>query len=229
MSDHDIYVREMFSRIAPRYDLLNRLMSLGRDMAWRRYMISQAGLPPGGRLLDVAVGTGDVAFEAVRRFPDALVVGADFAVPMMRVGMRRLMGDRVAWCCADAYHLPFPDETFDAVTSAFLLRNLADVSGFLVEALRVVKRGGRVLSLDAYPPPPGPLRPLVRFYLRGVIPLLGLIFAGQPDAYTYLPRSIEAFRSPEDLSEIMLRAGLTDVRYRRFMLGSVAVHVGIRP
>jgi demethylmenaquinone methyltransferase/2-methoxy-6-polyprenyl-1,4-benzoquinol methylase len=223
------YVQAMFGRIARRYDLMNRLMTFGLDRAWRRYLVSQASLQPGSRLLDVATGTGDIALEALRQLHgDLTAVGADFATPMMRVGRGRKGGSHILWCHADALALPHPDATFDAVTSGYLMRNVIDVHAAFREQVRVVKPGGRVLCLDTSPPS-GLLRPLIAFYFRAIIPLLGSLVAGDVSAYTYLPESTNAFKSPEELEQIMRDAGLVDVHYRRFMFGTMAVHVGTRP
>jgi len=224
-----IYLRDMFERIARRYDLMNHLMTFGQDQRWRRYVVEQARLPAGGRLLDIATGTGEVAFEALRRDGSMCIVGADFTLGMMRVGQGRALGARVAWCSADTFRLPFTDNTFDAVTSGYLMRNVVDVAGAFREQMRVTKPGGRVVCLDTSPPPRTILRPFIMFHLRAVIPILGRIMTGQADAYTYLPDSTQAFKIPEKLAAIMQEAGLVDVRYRRFMLGTMAVHVGIKP
>jgi len=219
----------MFDGIARRYRLMNGLMTLGQDRRWRRFVVREAVIPPGGRLLDVASGTGDIAAEAIRRTPGLLAVGVDFSFEMMRVGRVRLGGERVAWCAADALALPFPDGTFDAVTSGYLLRNVADPEAAFREQVRVVRPGGRVVCLDTSPPPPSPLRPLVRFHLRRVIPLLGRVVTGEREAYAYLSSSTEGFKSPDALAAVMGKAGLTEVRYHLFMFGTIAVHVGLRP
>jgi demethylmenaquinone methyltransferase/2-methoxy-6-polyprenyl-1,4-benzoquinol methylase len=228
--EHAAQVRAMFGRIARRYDLMNRLMTLGRDRAWRRYAVRQAALAPGGRLLDVATGTGDIAREALRQHdgPSA-VVGVDFSDPMMQVGRQRPGADRIAWCRADALALPFPDAAFDAVVSGYLVRNVTDMAGVFREQVRVARPGGRVVCLDTSPPPRGILRPLIRVYFWLVIPLLGRIVAGSGTDYTYLPESTEGFKTPDELAAIMREAGLRDVCYRRFMFGTMAVHVGVRP
>jgi demethylmenaquinone methyltransferase/2-methoxy-6-polyprenyl-1,4-benzoquinol methylase len=222
-------VRAMFDRIAGRYQLMNALMTFGRDRGWRRAVVRAAALPPGGRLLDLASGTGDIALEALALDRGTRVTAADFSLEMMRVGRRRPGGDRIAWCAADALALPFPDASFDAVSSGYLLRNVTDRVGAFREQARVVRPGGRVVCLDTSPPPATPLRPLVRLYLRRVIPLLGRLIAGERSAYAYLSASTEGFKSPEELAAIMREAGLADVRYRRFMAGTIAVHVGTRP
>jgi len=222
-------VRAMFDRIAGRYQLMNALMTFGRDRVWRRDVVLAAALPAGGRLLDLASGTGDIALEALRLDPGTRVTAADFSLEMMRVGRRRDGGARIAWCAADALALPFADASFDAVTSGYLLRNVGDRVGAFREQVRVVRPGGRVVCLDTSPPPATPLRPLVRLYLRRVIPLLGRLIAGERSAYAYLSASTEGFKSPDELAAIMRAAGLADVRYRRFMAGTIAVHVGMRP
>lgn len=227
-ADHGARVREMFSRIAGRYDLLNRLMTFGRDGAWRRLVVAEAGLAPGARLLDLGTGTGDIAFEALRQVGGLTVVGADFTLPMMQVGRGRPGGERVLWCGADALRLPFADGVFDAVTSGYLVRNVADPLRAFREMARVVRPGGRVVCLDTTPPR-GLLRPLVLLHLRVVIPLLGRLVAGDADAYRYLPASTEGFKNAEELAALMRKAGLAEVRYRRLMLGSIAVHAGVRP
>jgi len=208
---------------------MNALMTFGRDRSWRRAVVLAAALPAGGRLLDLASGTGDIALEALRLDPGARVTAADFSLEMMRVGRQRPGGERIAWCGADALALPFADASFDAVTSGYLLRNVADRVGAFREQTRVARPGGRVVCLDTSPPPATPLRPLVRLYLRRIIPLLGRLIAGERSAYAYLSASTEGFKTPSELASIMREAGLVDVRYQRFMAGTIAVHVGIRP
>ncbi len=146
--EREAYVRQMFGQIAPRYDLMNRLMTGGRDVAWRRLVIREARLPHGGRLLDIATGTGDIALEALRQAGDLHVVGADFSLDMMLRGRGKPGADRIGWMAADTLALPFPADTFDAVTSGFMLRNVIDVPGSLAEQLRVTKAGGRMVCLE---------------------------------------------------------------------------------
>jgi len=217
----------MFARIAGRYDLMNRLMTAGRDQAWRRRVVDLAALPSGGCLLDLGSGTGAIAFEALRRRPDALVVGADFTLEMMRLGQRRA-APTPAWVGADALRLPFPENTFDAVTSGFLMRNVVDVEAGFAEQRRVVKPGGRVVCLETSPPPDNALRPFIDFYLQRVIPVLGHLVTGQAEAYRYLPASTRAFLTPEALGAIMEGVGLREVRYERWMFGTVAILVGVK-
>jgi demethylmenaquinone methyltransferase/2-methoxy-6-polyprenyl-1,4-benzoquinol methylase len=222
-------VRDIFARIAPRYDLMNRLMTFGMDRQWRRFVIRKAALPRDGWLLDIATGTGDIAFEALRQAPDARVFGADFVPEIMQIGRGRSSGQWVHWSMADALALPFPDASFDAVTHGFLVRNVVDIPRAFAEQWRVLKPGGRVVCLDTTPPPPNALRPLLNFYLARVVPVIGAIVSGHRDAYTYLPRSTLGFKTPVELAALMREAGFVDVGYRRFMFNTIAVHWGTRP
>ncbi len=229
MSDHATYVQDMFGRIARRYNLMNRLMTFGQDGRWRRFVVQQAALPPGGWLLDIATGTGDIAFEARRRVPDLHVVGADFALPMMCVGQQRPGADAVMWQAADTLRLPYRDRMFDGVTSGYLFRNVTDIPGALAEQVRVLKPGGTLVTLDTTPPPRNLLRPFIQFHLTCVIPTLGRLVTGQADAYTYLPKSTLGFKTADELAALMRAAGLVDVGYRRFMFKTMAVHWGRKP
>jgi demethylmenaquinone methyltransferase/2-methoxy-6-polyprenyl-1,4-benzoquinol methylase len=182
------YVQNMFDRIAGRYDLMNRVMTLGQDQRWRQFVIQQTRLPSGGSLLDLATGTGDIAFAALKADPSAQVFGADFSIGMMQVGRKRPCGARVRWSGADALHLPFPSDSFDAVTAGYLMRNVIDIPRALAEQLRVLKPGGRLVILDTAPPPKSLLRPFILLYLKYGIPALGRLISGNPDAYEYLRR-----------------------------------------
>jgi demethylmenaquinone methyltransferase/2-methoxy-6-polyprenyl-1,4-benzoquinol methylase len=220
------YVQQMFGRVAGRYNLMNRLMTFGQDMRWRRFVVQQAKLPARGKLLDLATGTGDIAFEALKSVPDVQAVGADFALPMMRVGQAQPLGRRVQWSAADALNLPFPDNSFDAVTSGYLIRNVIDIPRTFAEQLRVLKPGGRIVVLDTSPPPNNLLRPFILLHLKVIIPLLGRIISPDPTAYQYLPESTQAFKTPDELAQIMRQAGLKNVHYRTFMFDTIGVHWG---
>jgi len=222
-------VRAMFARIARRYDLLNRLMTFGRDRAWRREAVAALKLERGARLLDIGAGTGDLAFTARSVQPAARVVACDFTREMLDQGRARPGAAAVDWVLADAVALPFAARTFDAAVSGFLLRNVVDLDRALREQLRVLKPGGRLAALDTTPPRPGPLAPLARFQLRYVIPALGRLVAGDSAAYRYLPATTEAFASAERLAERMAAAGLRQVAFRRRMLGTIAIHHGRKP
>jgi demethylmenaquinone methyltransferase/2-methoxy-6-polyprenyl-1,4-benzoquinol methylase len=222
-------VRDIFTRIAPRYDLMNRVITLGMDRQWRRFVIRKAAIPRGGKLLDIATGTGDIAFEALKHDGTVTAVGADFVPAIIKVGMRRPVGDRIRWTTADALSLPFPDRSFEAVTHGFLVRNVIDIPRALAEQMRVLKPGGRVVCLDTTPPPPDVLRPFLVFYLTRIIPMIGTIITGHTDAYTYLPSSTIGFKAPEELADLMRGAGFVEVGWRRFMFNTIAVHWGTRP
>ncbi len=225
------YVQAMFGRIARRYDIMNRLMTGGQDLRWRKFVVKKAKLPQNGAMLDLATGTGDIAFEALKLAPNATVIGADFALPMMVVGQNRQSGDAVRWSGADALHLPFSDEQFDAVTSGYLLRNVIDIPQTLREQFRVLKSGGKIVVLDSSPPPKNLLRPFIMIHLRYIIPLLGRIIVGKEgaDAYRYLPESTQAFKTPQELVALLEGAGFKDVAYQSFMFGTMCVHWGVKP
>jgi demethylmenaquinone methyltransferase/2-methoxy-6-polyprenyl-1,4-benzoquinol methylase len=223
------YVRGMFARISSRYDLMNRLMTVGQDGRWRTHVIRQARLPIKGLLLDIATGTGDIAQEGLNQHPGIRAVGGDFTLEMMLAGRQNPRRRGILWVAADTLALPFPDETFDAVTSGFLMRNVINVPGAFREQLRVTKQGGRIVVLESSPPKDNWLRPFIRFHLNRIIPSLGRLVAGDSDAYRYFPESTQQFQDPESLAEIMRDAGLTRVSYTSFMFGTIAVHVGKKP
>jgi demethylmenaquinone methyltransferase / 2-methoxy-6-polyprenyl-1,4-benzoquinol methylase len=226
--DKSAYVQDMFGRIAERYNLMNRLMTAGQDQKWRRFVVKKAQLPPEGVLLDLATGTGDIAFEALKAQPSVQVIGADFALPMMIVGRRIAPQYDVGWLGADALYLPFRDQVFDAVVSGYLVRNVTDIGQTLREQMRILKPGGHIVILDSSPPPQNLLRPFILFYLKYMIPLLGRIISGKQgaDAYRYLPESTQAFKTPDELAALMREAGYIAVEYRTFMFGTIAVHWG---
>lgn len=223
------YVRGMFARIAGRYDVMNRLMTFGQDVRWRRYVIAQARLPQNGRLLDIATGTGDIAYEGLRQVPGLQAVGGDFTIEMMQAGKRIPGRQSIRWAAADTLALPFPDHTFDAVTSGFLMRNVIDVAGAFREQWRVTRPGGRVVVLESSPPKDNLLKPFIKLHLNTVIPTLGRLVTGNADAYRYLPDSTQAFQGPQQLAATMRAAGFVDVAYRLFMFGTIGVHVGTKP
>lgn len=223
------YVQSMFARIAGRYDTMNRLMTFGQDMTWREVVIEEAQLPPGGRLLDIATGTGDIAQEGLDRIPGLQAVGGDFTIEMMQAGKRLPGRDRIRWVTADTLSLPFPDNMFDAVASGFLMRNVIDVEGAFREQMRVTRPGGQIVVLESSPPKDNMLRPFIHIHLNHVIPTLGKLVTGEADAYRYLPDSTQQFRQPEDLAQTMRAMGLVDVRYRLFMFGTIAIHAGQKP
>ena len=193
-------IQGMFTGIARRYDLMNRLMTFGQDTHWRREVIRRAGLTPTSRLLDLGAGTGDLTREAQRQQPGCKAVAADFTLGMMRAGD---LHGHLDWSAADALHLPFPDAGFDVVVSGFLMRNVLDVHQALQEQLRVLKTGGRIVILDTTHPPRNLLTPFLWLQLHLVIPLLGALITGQREAYAYLPESTEKFLDAEQHASAM--------------------------
>jgi demethylmenaquinone methyltransferase/2-methoxy-6-polyprenyl-1,4-benzoquinol methylase len=222
------YVQNMFDRIAARYNLMNRLMTFGQDVRWRRFVVRQANLSAASTLLDLATGTGDIAFEAVRAVPGVVVVGGDFSLGMMIEGQKQPMGNSISWSAADALNLPFADETFDAVTAGYLMRNVIDIPRAFAEQMRVLKPGGRLVLLDTTPPPNNLLRPFIVFYLKFIIPTLGRLISGNADAYQYLPESTQKFKTADELAALMRDAGFVNVGYKTFMFRTMAAHWGER-
>jgi len=228
-----VYVETMFDTIAPRYDLMNRLMTFGMDRRWRNYVVARAAPPLGGSALDAATGTGDIAIALAQRIgPRGTVIATDFSRGMMRPGpgkaARAGVGEIVRFMAADALALPFPNDTFDCVTTGFAMRNVTDIERAFREMWRVTKPGGRVVCLEVAKPDFPPVRFLHQRYFNWIVPLLGRIITGHGEAYRYLPESARNFPPPPVLKGIMERAGLHDVCFRRLSLGAVAVHMGTK-
>ncbi len=224
------YVEAMFSRIVPRYDLMNALMSLGQDRHWRDLTVDGVCLRPGARALDVATGTGELALELARRGA-TLVVGLDFTAAMLAAAREKAAArglDSVRFVAGDALALPFEDASFDAVTVGFGLRNVSDLPRALAEMARVLRPGGRMACLELTHSPVRPFALASRPYLYGVVPLLGSIVAGNREAYTYLPESVERFPAAPRLAAMMRAAGFREAGYRLLNFGTVAIHVGVR-
>jgi demethylmenaquinone methyltransferase/2-methoxy-6-polyprenyl-1,4-benzoquinol methylase len=213
----------MFTRIARRYDLMNRLMTGGQDIRWRKLVIQLARLRPRARLLDLGTGTGDLAREAVEQFPQANVIAADFTLEMMRVGQRR---GPLNFSSADALRLPFTDFSFDAVVSGFLMRNVIDLQQALQEQHRVLRKGGRIVILDTTRPKKNLLSPFIWLHMHVLIPLLGRALTGSSDAYRYLPETTEGFVTAENLASRMAAVGFRKIGYERLMFGTIAIHWG---
>jgi len=228
------YVRQMFGRIARRYDLMNCLMTFGQDRAWRRHTLTRAAVPAGARVLDLATGTGDLALEALHQTPDAVVVGLDLTPEMLALARQKAAvaasaaGSALILVHGDALHLPFASSSFDAVVTGFALRNLTDIPAAFAEMARVARPGGRVACLEISKPRLPLFRRLFSIYFYRLVPLLGGWITGQRSAYTYLPQSLTAFLTPEQIASVMEQAGWSRVRYERLMLGTVAVHIGTR-
>ncbi len=216
-------VQNMFSKIAPRYDLMNRIMTGGQDIRWRKEVIRHAKLEKGDSLLDLGSGTGDLAREALKQHPAARVLAADFTLQMMLAGKKN---DPFDWSAADALNLPLSDEKFNAVTSGFLMRNVTDVPRALKEQYRILKPGGRIVILDTTKPRKNLLTPLINIHLHHIIPFIGGVLTGERDAYTYLPDSTQQFLRAEELATAMQEAGFKKVSFSIKMFGTVAIHWG---
>ncbi len=214
-------VRGMFDRIAPVYDLMNRVMTAGLDQRWRRLAVSLV-VWPGDRVLDACCGTGDLAVAAEQR--GGRVVGLDFSEQML-VRARKKSGT-IEWVRGDALALPFQEGEFDAATVGFGVRNLEDLEAGLRELNRVLRAGGKVAVLEITRPS-GILRPFFRIWFDVLVPLAGKVLPGGK-AYTYLPASVRRFPGADDLSKLMARAGFGDVTYKLLGGGIVALHIGVK-
>jgi len=219
---------QMFDAIAPRYDLLNRLMSGGLDQGWRRRLVRAVAAPEGARLLDLATGTADVALALARAYPDATVVGSDPSMQMLAVGREKVTAQgltaRIALEVGDAQALPYADDTFDGVTIAFGIRNVPDRAKALREMTRVVRPGGRVCILELGEPDSA----LARLHVHHIVPRLGALLSGSRE-YRYLQTSIAAFPPASAFCELMRSSGLVDVKAQRLVLGAAHLYVGQVP
>ena len=217
------YVQSMFTKIAHRYDVMNRLMTGGQDIRWRKQVIKLAQLKPNASLLDLGTGTGDLAREALLQEPLAKVTAADFTIEMMRVGKK---SGGLQFSAADALNLPFKDSTFDAVVSGFLMRNVTDIQQALKEQYRALKPGGRVIILDTTRPKKNILSPFIWIHMHFIIPTVGGLLSGERDAYNYLPDTTENFLTAEQLASRMIAAGFKKVDFKRLMFGTIGMHWG---
>ncbi len=239
--DKDIFVREMFSRIAPRYDLLNKLLSLRRDVYWRRFAVRELLKIGGdsfaplttGFFLDVATGTGDCAIEIVRQGGEKKrVIGVDFTPEMIYAGRKKVKMEGLSDCITlletNAMGLPFDDNYFDGAISAFGVRNFSDISKGIREMRRVIKENGKVVILEFTNPSNIIFKKIYHLYFKKVLPFIGGIISGKRYAYQYLPDSVMEFPDKKEFKKIMEEEGLRDVRYFNLTFGIVAVHVGVK-
>jgi demethylmenaquinone methyltransferase/2-methoxy-6-polyprenyl-1,4-benzoquinol methylase len=226
----------MFGGIAARYDLMNRLMTVGLDGRWRRMAAAQARLVPGDHALDVCCGTGDLSFSLAEACRGCEVTGLDFTPAMLtrarlkaaERGRRGLPVPR-EFVAGDLLELPFADARFAAVTVGWGVRNVPDVPRAFREMARVVRPGGRVVCLESTQAPDGLGKRFHNVWMGRVVPILGRVVTGDPSAYSYLPASVAAFPRADELAALMAAAGLVNVRYRRLGFGAVALHVGEAP
>ena len=222
-------VRRLFSEIAPRYDLLNRVLSAGIDRSWRRRAVDALGWEraPAGTYLDACAGTFDLSLELAGRTGfEGRIIGSDFAFGMLERGLPKLSGSPVEPLCADALRLPFPDRTFDGVMVGFGVRNLADLEAGLTELRRVLRPGARLVVLEFTVPPNPVLRAGYLFYFKHILPLVGRVLSGHPWAYRYLPESVGEFPGPEALGGLFERVGFRQVGWRLLTFGIAALHWG---
>ena len=217
------YVQNMFTQIAKRYDLMNRLMTGFQDVRWRKHVIRRARLTNNASLLDLGTGTGDLAREALMQFPQAKIIAADFTFEMMRVGQKT---GPLNFSNADALHLPFDNSSFDAVISGFLMRNLIDLQKGIEEQFRVLKNGGHIVILDTTRPKKNILSPFIWIHMHFIIPTLGGLLTGVSEAYRYLPDTTEGFVTAEEMASRMLSAGFKNINFKRLMFGTIAIHWG---
>lgn len=229
------YVERMFSRIARRYDLLNATITLGRHRLWKRAAALAAGkVHARGPALDIATGTGDIAFNLSIQPNVTSVLGIDLSRPMLEIARRKAAlkspAPPVSFLQADALSLPFPDESFICITSGFALRNVENVETCVSEMARVLAPGGRLAVVDLSPVKGwSPLTFLLDLYVRRLIPLLGHLLADDRSSYSYLSESIDRFPNADGLAQILRSAGLENVGYRRMNMGIVALHWGSKP
>jgi demethylmenaquinone methyltransferase/2-methoxy-6-polyprenyl-1,4-benzoquinol methylase len=228
------FIKEMFDSIAPRYDFLNRLLSLRQDVYWRRTMISALDLPENAQVLDVACGTGDVLLEILSRPANhKLIVGADFAPGMLKLAKIKLLQEnaspRVQLIAGNALHLPFPPNFFDAVTIAFGIRNIMDRKSALSSFFKCLKPGGKVAVLELATPSNRFFLSLYLFYFAKILPIIGSFFSKHLKAYDYLPASVINFPTPDKFAAIMKQAGFKQIKWRRLTMGIATVHIGQKP
>jgi demethylmenaquinone methyltransferase/2-methoxy-6-polyprenyl-1,4-benzoquinol methylase len=227
--DRERQVRRIFSEIAPRYDLLNHVLSLNVDRAWRRRAVGSLGWQnaPEGTYLDACAGTCDLGLELDKRAEfRGRVVATDFAWPMLHEARGKVTGAPIRRVCGDTLRLPFPDAVFDGAMVAFGIRNLSDLSTGFHELRRVLKPGARLVILEFTMPPNPLVRTLYGFYFHRILPRVGRLVSGHPWAYSYLPASVSEFPSPEELADMLEEAGFETAAFRLLTLGIAALHVG---
>jgi len=230
LSEKGERIQEMFDSIAPRYDFLNRLLSLGIDRKWRRFAVRQIKFAENGRILDVATGTGDVALEIALQTPGSVtIVGVDFSKEMVELGKEKIRNSpysqRITLDVAPCEAIPFPEESFDSVTIAFGIRNVVDRLQGLKEMQRVLKHGGRMVILEFSTPTSTIFRAIYLFYFLKVLPAIGGLFSKQ-SAYKYLPDSVLEFPSRDEFKDLMANAGFSNCKHYDLTGGIATVYVG---
>ncbi|MCL2882515.1 MAG: ubiquinone/menaquinone biosynthesis methyltransferase [Coriobacteriia bacterium] len=224
-------VYEVFQQISGDYDRMNRIISAGRQDAWKRALISRVASVHPRVVLDVASGTGDIALQLARALPHARIVASDFSENMLAVAERRIEAAGVATIeisCQNAMQMSFLDASFDAVTISFGLRNMPDYQQVVAQCVRVLRPAGLFACLDASYPTNALVRPFFRLYFAHLMPWIGRVFAKAPAEYQWLADSTEAFLTKDELAQLMQDCGLGAVSYRSFMLGGAALHTGVK-
>lgn len=226
-------VRDIFATITPQYDFLNHLLSLRRDVAWRRFTVGKMRFFNTHRMLDVGTGTADLAIAVAEMHQQTKVTGLDFVSEMISFGHKKIqmmhISPRVQMLQGDALTLPFPESTFDVAAIAFTLRNIPNKTRAIKEMTRVVVPGGQVMVLEMTFPRSGPLKKVYDIYLNSILPSLARVFSPNPEAYQYLGDSIMHFPDPESMVRLMKDGGLDQVRKYSLTLGITCLHVGMKP
>jgi demethylmenaquinone methyltransferase/2-methoxy-6-polyprenyl-1,4-benzoquinol methylase len=220
------YVRRLFATIAPRYDLITCVLSFGRDRHWKTRLVDLAGVRPGARLLDLACGTGDIAFEAARR--GATAVGLDITAGMIDLARAKPGAARLSWLVGDMATLPVASGSFDLVTTGYGLRNTSDLKAALGDIHRVLRPGGRLLSLDFDRPESPALRAVYLTFLTVFGATLGYVLHGDPDTYRYIPASIRRYPGARAVCDMLRAAGFAEVRHIGVLGGLMAIHVAVK-
>lgn len=226
---HGATVAEMFDHIADRYDLMNLVMTWGQEPRFIRDTVNAVKLGPTPKVLDIATGTGDLAFEAANQRYGADVHGVDISTEMLEVARTRPGGHNITWQTGDAMALPYEDDTFDAVTHGYLLRNVTDIPTTLAEQFRVLKPGGMMASLEMSPAPRNVIKPFSTAYIKYVVPRLANAITQNSEAYEYLSRTSRAFHTADRVEAMMQEAGFVATGYKTYMFGTMAIHWAQKP
>ncbi len=220
------YVRQMFGRIAPYYDVMNRIMTFGLDQIWRKKVVNLLHPVNYKQYLDLGAGTGDLAREIRSTAPQATIIAADLTMEMMRYGKDHHKSTGIQWVVADAQALPFSSGIFDGIVSGYLIRNVPDIDATLSEQRRVLKDQAMMICLDTTPPGYSIFYPFIMIYLKWIIPLVGRLVSGDAHAYQYLPESTQKHVTANSLAEQMRQTGYHSVGFEKFQFGTMAVHWG---
>ncbi|MBV8600882.1 MAG: bifunctional demethylmenaquinone methyltransferase/2-methoxy-6-polyprenyl-1,4-benzoquinol methylase UbiE [Candidatus Eremiobacteraeota bacterium] len=228
-----VHVREMFAAIAPRYDAANKVLTAGVDETWRRRAVRALAAPPGGAILDLCTGTGDLAFHLLRTDPSFRVTGVDFCEPMLAAARARAVREdregHAAFLEADVMALPFEDRAFDGATMGFSMRNVVDIGATLREIRRVLRPGARFVNLDVSKAQNRLVKRAFDLYFYRIVPLVGGLVGGSRAAYSYLPQSLTNYPDAAGLAGRFSDAGFVDIKAIPLALGSIAIHVGTAP